>query len=61
MRLSDYLTKRQITSQEFAIKIRASLSAVQKWRIKNRLPRPQTILKIERATKGSVKLKDWYN
>lgn len=61
MKLGDYLAKRQITSQEFSIKMKVSLSTVQKWRIKNRLPRMPMILKIEKATRGSVKLKDWYH
>lgn len=61
MKLGDYLTKHQITSQKFSTKMKVSISTVQKWRIRNRLPRLPMIFRIERATKGSVKLKDWYH
>ena len=62
MTLNDYLFKRKITSEQFAKKINVSLSSVNKWRMKGfRIPRPAAIKKIDRATKGSVTLKDWYH
>lgn len=62
MTLSAYLLKHKITSQQFAKTVRVSVSSVDKWRMPNfRVPRRATILKIEKATRGSVRAKDWYN
>jgi len=62
MTLNAYLLKRGITSEQFAKKVRVSLSSVNKWRMKGyRIPRAAMIRKIEKTTKGSVTLKDWYH
>lgn len=62
MTLNAYLLKHGITSEQFAKTIKYSVSSVNKWRMANyRIPRPTAINRITKATKGSVKLKDWYN
>lgn len=62
MTLNAYLIKNQITSERFARTIRVSVSSVNKWRMLGyRIPRRAMIGKIEKATSGSVKLRDWYN
>ena len=60
MQLDDYLDKKGISAETFARTLRVSTSAVYKWRIKDRTPSSWMIAKIERATRGSVKLKDWH-
>lgn len=62
MTLNKYLRKQQITSEQFARKVRVSVSSVNKWRMLGyRIPRAKWIDKIHKATNGSVRLKDWYN
>jgi transcriptional regulator with XRE-family HTH domain len=61
MKLSEYLLRKQITSEAFAKKMKVSISSVNKWRMDGyRIPRPNLIAKIDKATSGSVKLRDWY-
>lgn len=60
MKLNDYLIKNEITTRSFAKKLGASYSAVCKWRIRNRFPKPRMMLKIQKATSGRVKITDWY-
>lgn len=62
MTLNAYLLKHKITSERFAKTLKVSISSVNKWRMENyRIPRPAAIRRIEKATKGSVRLKDWYH
>ena len=61
MTLSDYCLKKRITSEQLAKTLKISVSSVNKWRMTGyRIPRAAMIRKIEKATRGSVALKDWY-
>jgi len=60
MTLDKYLKRAGITSQQFAIKLKASISSVNKWRAGYRLPRPAAIERIAKMTKNRVKPSDWY-
>lgn len=60
MNLNEYLTKNRITSERFARTMKVSISAVSKWRIKNRMPRPAMLAKIQKTTRGRVRPVDWY-
>jgi transcriptional regulator with XRE-family HTH domain len=60
MTINEYLKKHKLTAEQFAKKAKISVSSVNKWRTKNRSPGGRNILKIERATLGSVQLRDWY-
>lgn len=60
MTLGKYLIIHNISSREFAGKLRVSIGAVRKWRQNQRMPRKPTVNKIASATKGQVKYEDWY-
>lgn len=60
MTLERYLTQNKITSERFARRIRLSLSSVNKYRIGERMPRPDIVERIRRATNGRVRPEDWY-
>jgi len=60
MTLDQYLRKTHTTSREFAIAVKVSLFAVIKWRQGVRIPRSNSIRRIEKQTGGKVKPKDWY-
>lgn len=60
MTLDQYLTKYGITSLAFSKNVGASLSAVNKWRQKLRIPRPEMMKKIFRVTRGKVTPASWY-
>jgi DNA-binding transcriptional regulator YdaS (Cro superfamily) len=62
MKLGNYLTKKQITSERFAKQLRVSVSSVNKWRMTGyRIPRAGMIARISVATRGRVELRDWYH
>ena len=60
MKLGIYLTKKHITSQAFAERMQTSISSVNKWRAGHRIPRREMMLRIEKATKYSVRIPDWF-
>ena len=61
MNLDQYLTKHNITSIKFAKSNRFSLSAVAKWRQRDRIPRSKALKKISKITHGKVSISSWYN
>ncbi len=60
MQLSRYLTQNAISSSRFAAQVGVTIHAVRKWRRRDRMPRPDMISKIQKATNNQVKPKDWY-
>ena len=60
MKLSTYLTTRNITSLEFSKMVGCSYQAVCKWRQRDRIPRPKMMKKITKKTKNKVKVQDFY-
>jgi len=60
MTLSEYLQKRRMGFAELAWKLNVSESAVRMWVKGERVPRPETILKIQRLTQNAVTLADWH-
>lgn len=60
MKLRDYLrVGDEKTAREFARKAGVSIHAVRKWVRDERVPRPRTIMKIKKITKGAVTPEDW--
>lgn len=59
MKLDHYLTMRNETSEDFAKRIGASKHAVIKWRQHKRVPRPEMMATIARATSWAVRVEDW--
>lgn len=60
MKLSRYLTKHHIRSEDFANRIGMSVSSVEKYRRGVKIPRPDVVSRIRKATRGRVKAQDWY-
>lgn len=59
MKLDHYLTLKNETSESFAARIGASKHAVIKWRQAKRVPRPEMMATIARATAWAVRVEDW--
>jgi len=61
MQLQKYLEKRNMSHVEFAWRLGGvSESAVRMWCKGERVPRSETILRIQRLTQGAVTLADWH-
>ena len=60
MKLSKWLTDKGVTSPEFARRIKVSVHAVHKWRRGARIPRPEQMSAIARATHNAVGPGDFY-
>ena len=60
MTLGEYLTQQKIGDEEFAESIGVDRTAVSRYRRNKRLPRPDTILRIQRVTDGAVTPADFY-
>lgn len=60
MKLSEYLTKEDLTFAAFGKKIGTNPQAVHKYAKFENYPRPERAERIVRATKGLVTLKDIY-
>jgi len=60
MNIADYLDASNRGDKEFATALRVSGETVRRWRYGLTLPRPQTIDRIEKLTKGVVTLADCY-
>jgi DNA-binding transcriptional regulator YdaS (Cro superfamily) len=60
MTLIEYLADRQLTNSAFAHKIGVPASTVHRWIRGYRQPSIVYLLKIERATGGKVRVKDFY-
>jgi len=61
MQLKDYLELEQETAEQFAARVEVTKFAVRKWVRGERIPRPSTIVRIKKATKGAVTAEDWMN
>lgn len=61
MRLTDYLTKEEITTSEFARRIGVDQMSVGRYRRGERIPRPDIMQKITVATGGRVGPADFYS
>jgi predicted transcriptional regulator len=59
MKLAQYLSNKRIPQSDFANRIGVTQVAVSRYVTGLRTPSLDLILKIERATKGAVKPKDW--
>jgi transcriptional regulator with XRE-family HTH domain len=57
--LAKHLTVSGQSLRDFAAKVGTSASLVSMWRAGKRVPGIEFALKIERATKGRVRLRDW--
>lgn len=60
MTLFDYMAKRSLTDDQMARLLGdCSPGAVKKWRYRERIPRPEFLIRIKEATKGKVTLEDF--
>ena len=57
-KLSDYLKRKNITGQEFAASVKADPATISRI-LRGQEPRIALALRIESATKGAVKVRDW--
>lgn len=60
MTFEQYLLKQKISTAAFAKVHGYPFETVRKWRQKIRIPRPETILRLKKLTKGRVNPNDWY-
>lgn len=60
MKLGTYLTERKIKHADFATLIEVTQATVTRYANGDRRPDMKMIARIERATKGKVKVSDWY-
>jgi len=60
MKLRDYLITYGISTASFAREGGFPFETVRKWRQRSRIPRPKSMLRIKKMTKGRVKENDWY-
>jgi hypothetical protein len=64
MKLRKWLDLQKITNREFAVMIDVSDSAIHRWTATDddkRIPRPEHMLAIDKATRGKVKAQDFYS
>lgn len=61
MNLRKYFEETGVKQAFFAEKIGVSPQSIQGWMTKGKIPKLETLLKIEEQTKGQVKIKDWVN
>lgn len=59
-KLQLYLHNHKISQANFAINLKVTRDAISKYIRGERFPRPEIILKIEKATDGYVRPSDWY-
>jgi transcriptional regulator with XRE-family HTH domain len=59
MKFSDWLKSSGLTQKEFAERIGVTQSAISHLRNNRKRPSFELMVKIEKATKGKVKLNDW--
>jgi DNA-binding transcriptional regulator YdaS (Cro superfamily) len=59
MQLRDYLRLEKEKAESFSVRVGVTVFAVRKWVRGERVPRPATIMKIKKATKGKVTAEDW--
>ena len=61
MQLQAYLALKGISEKQFADKIGASESGVLKWVRRERIPRPEKMREIAKATEGAVTASDFFD
>ena len=59
MQLKRYLSKSGEDPGVFSEKVGVTIYAMRKWLRGERIPRPETIMKIKKATDGLVTAEDW--
>ncbi len=60
MTLAEFLETRQIKSSAFAVRLEVPASTVHRWLRGKRLPSSESLIKIEKATGGQVKVGDFF-
>lgn len=60
MTLREWLAAHHLTDGAFARRIAASESAVRRWRVGERWPRPKAMRRITEATNGAVTPNDFF-
>lgn len=60
MTLKEYLQKKGIVAEAFAIDLGVTGQAVRNWADKKRHPKPEYITAIESITNGAVRPVDWF-
>jgi hypothetical protein len=64
MKLRKWLDLQKLTNREFAVMIDVSDSAIHRWTATDddkRIPRPEHMAAIDKATRGKVKAQDFYS
>ena len=64
MKLKNWLKKQGLTNREFAKMLNVSDSAIHRWTSTDdasRMPRPEHMAAIQKATGGKVKAQDFYS
>lgn len=61
MKLADYLSSTGVTQADFAQRIGVHQSAVTRYVAGHRIPKPQTAMKITKATGGAVTIEDLFD
>ena len=61
MLLKEWLDKKGLTQDQFAVQCGFSKGAVAKWVSGERFPRLEAMQKIEKITDGSVTVQDFFN
>lgn len=59
MQLADYLDKHQISDADFAALLGVERQTVHRWRMGQRMPRPNDLLRIRKVTGNSVTPNDF--
>ncbi len=59
MKLAAYLKLKKIPAPAFAKQVKASVSTVYRWMAGEVLPRAEQLARIEKLTKGEVRLSDF--
>lgn len=59
MQLKTYLKREGETARAFSVRAGVSIHAIRKWVRNERVPRPRTIMKIKKLTRGDVGPDDW--
>ena len=64
MKLRKWLDQQKLTNRAFARMLKTSESAIHRWTATDddkRIPRPEHMLAIQKATRGKVKPQDFYS
>lgn len=61
MKLKSYMTENGLTAQAMAERLSEPVRTVQKWMSGERIPRPDSMRKIQEATGGQVTANDFFS